>query len=112
MILGMNAVIRAIVRFGLFKKFKVYLIFEGYNGLFKGEDFVKEANLSSVDHIIHKVFLLRFVFKLNINCESMSECMERAGHSSVVRAVKSFANRAVGLRLCSLLLRKVSLIWL
>lgn len=62
----MNAVIRSIVRFGLFKKFKVCLIYEGYNGLIKGGDHIKEANLSTVDHIIYKVSLKRTLsFYLN-----------------------------------------------
>ncbi|CAG2111425.1 unnamed protein product, partial [Medioppia subpectinata] len=51
---GMNAVIRAVVRMGLYNKFKVYLIYEGYNGLIFGDhNYIEEANLFSVDHIIH-----------------------------------------------------------
>ena len=59
----MNAVIRAIVRFGLFKKFKVYLIYEGYNGLIKGGDNITEADQWTVDNIIHKVFTKTLSFK-------------------------------------------------
>ncbi|CAG2167069.1 unnamed protein product [Oppiella nova] len=54
---GMNAVIRAVVRMSIYNKFKVYLIYEGYNGLVCGDrNYIEEADLFTVDHIIHKVW--------------------------------------------------------
>ncbi|CAK9251220.1 unnamed protein product, partial [Sphagnum jensenii] len=51
---GMNAVIRAVVRMGLRKGFRVFMVYEGYNGLVEGQQFIKEANWLSVEHIIQK----------------------------------------------------------
>ncbi len=60
----MNAIIRCVVRMGLLRKFRVFLIYEGYNGLIEGyndvnrdESYIREADLLTVDHIIHKVFI-------------------------------------------------------
>lgn len=47
---GMNAAVRAVVRSGIHRGFKVYGVFRGYHGLLKGE--VKELNLRSVSDII------------------------------------------------------------
>jgi 6-phosphofructokinase 1 len=51
----MNAVIRAVVRMGLRKDFRVFIVYEGYNGLVEGQQFIKEANWLSVEYIIQKV---------------------------------------------------------
>ena len=66
----MNAVIRAVVRIGLRKGFKVFLINEGYNGLIKGGDYIKEAEWLTVDYIIDKVCFLsntKLKFQLILN---------------------------------------------
>ncbi len=49
---GMNAAIRAVVRSGIYNKFKVLGIKEGYKGLVEGN--LYEMNLSSVADIIHR----------------------------------------------------------
>ena len=47
---GMNAAVRAVVRAGVHRGFKMYGVYRGYHGLLKGE--VKELNLRSVSDII------------------------------------------------------------
>ena len=47
---GMNAAVRAVVRAGIHRGFKVYGIYRGYHGLLRGE--VQELNLRSVSDII------------------------------------------------------------
>jgi 6-phosphofructokinase 1 len=49
---GMNAAIRAVVRAGIGKGFRVMGVYRGYNGLVNGDIF--EMNLRSVSGIIHK----------------------------------------------------------
>ena len=49
---GMNAAVRAVVRTGLHKGFRMIGIQRGYNGLLNGECF--EMNLRSVSNIIKK----------------------------------------------------------
>ena len=47
---GMNAAVRAVVRAGIHRGFRVYGIYRGYHGLLKGE--AKEQSLRSVSDII------------------------------------------------------------
>uniref|UniRef100_A0A673MK44 6-phosphofructokinase n=1 Tax=Sinocyclocheilus rhinocerous TaxID=307959 RepID=A0A673MK44_9TELE len=49
---GMNAAVRAVTRMGIYVGAKVYLIFEGYQGLVDGGDNIKLANWQSVTNII------------------------------------------------------------
>ncbi len=49
---GMNAAIRSVVRFGIYKNLKVLGIQQGYEGLLNAE--IEEMNLSSVADIIHR----------------------------------------------------------
>jgi len=51
---GMNAAVRAVVRFGLYLGCKVYFIKEGYQGMVDGGDHIVEADWSSVSGIIHR----------------------------------------------------------
>ncbi len=51
---GMNAAVRAVVRFGIYLGCKVYFIKEGYQGMVDGGDNIAEASWSSVSGIIHK----------------------------------------------------------
>ncbi|GLV45889.1 Phosphofructokinase [Carabus blaptoides fortunei] len=51
---GMNAAVRAVVRMGIYLGCKVYFIKEGYQGMVDGEEYIVEANWSSVSNIIHK----------------------------------------------------------
>ncbi len=39
---GMNAAVRAVVRTGLEKGAEVYAVYEGYQGLVEGGDFIKK----------------------------------------------------------------------
>ena len=49
---GMNACVRAIVRTGIAKGFRMIGVQRGYNGLINGECY--EMNLRSVSNIIHR----------------------------------------------------------
>ncbi|TRY82639.1 hypothetical protein DNTS_032580 [Danionella cerebrum] len=49
---GMNAAVRAVTRMGIYVGAKVYLIYEGYQGLVDGGDHIKVANWQSVTNII------------------------------------------------------------
>ncbi|GAA6100765.1 phosphofructokinase, liver b [Tachysurus ichikawai] len=49
---GMNAAVRAVTRMGIYVGAKVYLIYEGYQGLVDGGDNIKPANWQSVSNII------------------------------------------------------------
>ena len=44
---GMNAAVRAVVRFGLYLGCKVYFIREGYQGMVDGGDNIEEAKVST-----------------------------------------------------------------
>ena len=49
---GMNAALRAIVRVGIFNHYKVFAVYEGYQGLVEGADKMKEMSWLSVSNII------------------------------------------------------------
>ncbi|XP_038576279.1 ATP-dependent 6-phosphofructokinase, liver type isoform X1 [Micropterus salmoides] len=49
---GMNAAVRAVTRMGIYMGAKVYLIYEGYQGLVDGGDKIKLAHWHSVTNII------------------------------------------------------------
>ncbi|XP_034042427.1 ATP-dependent 6-phosphofructokinase, liver type [Thalassophryne amazonica] len=49
---GMNAAVRAVTRMGIFMGAKVYLIYEGYQGLVDGGNCIKLAHWHSVTNII------------------------------------------------------------
>lgn len=49
---GMNAAVRAVTRMGIYVGAKVYLVYEGYQGLVDGGDNIKQANWQSVTNII------------------------------------------------------------
>ncbi|XP_054642312.1 ATP-dependent 6-phosphofructokinase, liver type [Dunckerocampus dactyliophorus] len=49
---GMNAAVRAVTRMGIYVGAKVYLIYEGYQGLVDGGDNIKLAHWQSVSNII------------------------------------------------------------
>ena len=51
---GMNAAVRAVVRFGLYIGCKVFFIREGYQGMVDGGDNIQEADWASVSGIIHR----------------------------------------------------------
>ena len=49
---GMNAAIRAVVRYSIYHDIKVYGVQRGYKGLMEGE--LQEMSISSVGDIIHR----------------------------------------------------------
>ncbi|XP_053554527.1 ATP-dependent 6-phosphofructokinase, liver type [Bombina bombina] len=49
---GMNAAVRAVTRMGIYVGAKVFLIYEGYEGLVAGGDCIKQADWLSVSNII------------------------------------------------------------
>ena len=51
---GMNAAVRAVVRFGIYLGCKVYFIREGYQGMIDGGGSIQETDWSSVSGIIHR----------------------------------------------------------
>ena len=51
---GMNAAVRAVVRFGVYLGCNVYFIKEGYQGMVDGGDNIQEATWSSVSGILHQ----------------------------------------------------------
>jgi 6-phosphofructokinase 1 len=51
---GMNAAVRAVVRTALDRGIEVYAIYEGYQGLVDGGDFIRPLRWDSVGGIIHR----------------------------------------------------------
>jgi len=51
---GMNAAVRAVVRFGIYLGCKVFFIKEGYQGMIDGGDNIVEADWAAVSGMIHK----------------------------------------------------------
>jgi len=51
---GMNAAVRAVVRFGIYLGCKVYFVREGYQGLVDGGSNIVEAGWGSVSGVIHR----------------------------------------------------------
>ncbi|VDO36991.1 unnamed protein product [Onchocerca flexuosa] len=51
---GMNSAVRSVVRMGLYLGCQVYFIYEGYQGMVDGGEYIKEAEWDSVSDIIQK----------------------------------------------------------
>jgi len=51
---GMNAAVRAVVRTALNKNLEVYAIYEGYQGMVAGGEYIREMNWNSVGGILHR----------------------------------------------------------
>lgn len=51
---GMNAAVRSVVRSALARNVKVYAIYEGYQGMVDGGDFIREMEWDSVGGIMHR----------------------------------------------------------
>ncbi len=51
---GMNAAVRAVVRTALDKGAEIYAIYEGYQGLVEGGDFIQKMTWDSVGGILHR----------------------------------------------------------
>lgn len=50
----MNSAVRSVVRMGLYLGCKVYLIYEGYQGMIDGADYIREADWNTVSDIIQR----------------------------------------------------------
>jgi len=82
---GMNAAVRAVVRFGIFLGCKVYFIREGYQGMVDGGDNIEETSWSSVSGIIHKGGTV-------IGSARCKDFREREGR---LKAAKNLINRGI-----------------
>ncbi|KAM3725100.1 ATP-dependent 6-phosphofructokinase [Dirofilaria immitis] len=51
---GMNSAVRSVVRMGLYLGCRVYFIYEGYQGMVDGGEYIKEADWDSVSDIIQR----------------------------------------------------------
>jgi 6-phosphofructokinase 1 len=51
---GMNAAVRSVVRTALARNVQVYAIYEGYQGMVDGGEYIREMNWDSVGGIMHK----------------------------------------------------------
>ncbi|XP_065190491.1 ATP-dependent 6-phosphofructokinase, muscle type-like [Sycon ciliatum] len=51
---GMNAALRGLVRMAMYRHARVFLIYEGYQGLVQGGDLIKETTWYGVSHIMGK----------------------------------------------------------
>lgn len=51
---GMNSAVRSVVRMGLYLGCRVYFIYEGYQGMVDGGEYIKEAEWDSVSDIIQR----------------------------------------------------------
>ncbi len=51
---GMNAAVRAVVRTGISRGCAVYAIYEGYEGMIRGGDLIRQMSWDSVGGILHK----------------------------------------------------------
>lgn len=50
----MNSAVRSVVRMGVYLGCRVFLIYEGYQGMVDGGDNIKEADWQSVSDIIQR----------------------------------------------------------
>lgn len=82
---GMNAAVRAVVRFGIYLGCKVYFIREGYQGMVDGGENIEEAGWSSVSGIIHKGGTI-------IGSARCKDFREREGR---LRAAKNLIDRGI-----------------
>ncbi|CAH0546399.1 unnamed protein product [Brassicogethes aeneus] len=82
---GMNAAVRAVVRMGIYLGCKVYFIKEGYQGMVDGEEFIVEANWSSVSSIIH----------LGGTVIGSARCMEFREKSGRLKAARNLVKKGI-----------------
>ena len=61
---GMNAAVRAVVRFGIYLGCEVYFIKEGYQGMVDGGKNIVKADWASVSGIIHRQGILSKCFAI------------------------------------------------
>jgi len=82
---GMNAAVRAVVRFGCYLGCKVYFIKEGYQGMIDGGERIVEADWASVSGIIHKGGTII----------GSARCMEFKTKEGMLKAAKNLLDRGI-----------------
>ncbi|XP_049954432.1 ATP-dependent 6-phosphofructokinase [Schistocerca serialis cubense] len=82
---GMNAAVRAVVRFGIYLGCKVFFIREGYQGMVDGGEHIEEAGWSSVSSIIHK----------GGTVIGSARCMDFREREGRLKAAKNLVTRAI-----------------
>lgn len=82
---GMNAAVRAVVRFGIYLGCKVYFIKEGYQGMIDGGDHIVEADWACVSGIIHK----------GGTVIGSARCMEFKTREGSLKAAKNLLDRGI-----------------
>ncbi|ULT80557.1 hypothetical protein L5515_016737 [Caenorhabditis briggsae] len=87
---GMNSAVRSITRMAIYCGCKVYLIYEGYEGMIEGGDFIKEATWNTVSDIIQQGGTI-------IGSARSSEFRTREGR---LKAATNLINRGIGRLVC------------
>ncbi|CAB4054905.1 pfkA [Lepeophtheirus salmonis] len=87
---GMNAAVRAVVRFGLYLGCEVYFIKEGYQGMVDGEDNIVRAHWSSVSGIIH----------LGGTVIGSARCMDFKERWGRLKAAENLINKGISNLVC------------
>ena len=82
---GMNAAVRAVVRFGIYLGCKVYFIREGYQGMVDGGSCIVEADWASVSGIIHK----------GGTVIGSARCMDFKTKEGMLKAAKNLLDRGI-----------------
>lgn len=87
---GMNSAVRSITRMAIYCGCKVYLIYEGYEGMIEGGDFIKEATWNTVSDIIQQGGTI-------IGSARSSEFRTREGR---LKAATNLITRGIGRLVC------------
>jgi len=82
---GMNAAVRAVVRFGIYLGCKMFFIKEGYQGMIDGGDHIVEADWASVSGIIHRGGTII----------GSARCMEFKTKEGSLKATKNLVDRGI-----------------
>uniref|UniRef100_A0A4W5LNC1 Phosphofructokinase domain-containing protein n=1 Tax=Hucho hucho TaxID=62062 RepID=A0A4W5LNC1_9TELE len=86
----MNAAVRAVTRMGIFVGAKMYLVYEGYQGLVDGGDNIKLAHWQSVTNIIQQLLIraiyMGVVFRTNYNAANILQPAEELQEKSCSRS--------------------------
>ena len=82
---GMNAAVRAVVRFGIYLGCRVFFIREGYQGMIDGGDSIEETDWSSVSGIIHRGGTII----------GSARCLEFKTREGMLKAAKNLLDRGI-----------------
>jgi len=82
---GMNAAVRAVVRFGIYLGCKMFFIKEGYQGMIDGGDHIVEADWASVSGIIHRGGTII----------GSARCMDFKTREGALKAAKNLLDRGI-----------------